>query len=144
VIGPPGDPAARAERFRAWVEAFTGSLESGRLDALDQLFAIECGYQPTPFAPTLRGRRAIREHLAAGWGALPGLSTRAEILGVGATYGIAHWRLRWEGDERVRAGEADGVLLVALDAMGRCTAVREWSLGRGDVAGVPPALTEEA
>jgi hypothetical protein len=127
VIGGPLKPADRLERFRAWVEAFTGALESGDLDAIGRLFAIECSYQAGPFAPELKGRPAIRAHLVERLAAMPGLDSRAEILGVGTTYGVVHWSLAW-GD-RGPSERADGILLVALDPMGRGSAVREWTIG---------------
>jgi hypothetical protein len=130
VIPVAGSTSDRIERFRGWVEAFTAALETSDLDAFDRLFAVEATYRPGPYHAVLRGRRAIRGYFAAMLPELPGLSTTAEILGVGRTYGVTHWRLAWAaapGSAR-SAGSADGILLVALDPMGRCTAVREWSV----------------
>jgi hypothetical protein len=127
MINAPRTPAERVERFRAWLEAFTGALETGDLDALGRLFAVECSYRAGPFTPALRGRSAIRAHFDVRLPGMPGLSSRAEVLGVGATYGMARWQLSWDAEPRVPA-EADGILLVALDPTGRCSAVREWSI----------------
>jgi hypothetical protein len=124
-IGGPRTAADRVERVRGWVEGFTAALEAGDLDAVERLFAVECSWQPGPFAAILRGRAPIRAHLATRLAAMPGLDTRAEILGAGATYGVVHWALAW-GDAGV--GRADGILLVALDPMGRAAAVREWTV----------------
>jgi ketosteroid isomerase-like protein len=134
-IGAPRSATERVERVRAWVEAFTTALEAGDLDAVERLFAVECSWQPGPFSPAARGRSAIRAHLAARLATMPGLDTRAEILGAGATYGVVHWTLAWgvvDGEER--PGRADGVLLVALDPMGRGAAVREWTLDEAPAA----------
>ena len=120
---PPPAPE-RVERVRAWVEALTSALETGDLDAMGRLFAVECSWQPGPFATVLRGRAAIREHLATRLAGMPGLDTRAEILGAGATHAVIHWSLTWGGDD----GRADGILVVAFDAMGRGAAVRESTL----------------
>lgn len=123
-------PAERLERFRAWLEAFAEALERADGPAIERAFAIESTCLPGPFAAPLRGRAAIRDHLLARVGRAPGLSVAAEVLGVGATYGVAHWRLTWAGAPSAPAGPAapaeDGVLLVALDVTGRCTALREW------------------
>ena len=127
MLTTPRTPADRLERFRAWVESFTRALESGDVDGLARLFAIECSWQPGPYTPALQGRAAIRAHVEARLATMPGLDTRAEILGVGATYAVVHWMLQWGARS---AGEhADGMLLVALDPMGRCSAIREWTLG---------------
>jgi limonene-1,2-epoxide hydrolase len=114
---------------RAWVEALTGALETGDLDAAMRGFAVECSWQPGPFAEAARGKAAIRALLAARLATMPGLDTRAEILGAGATYGVVHWSLAWGG--RAPGERADGVLLVALDPMGRGSAVREWTVEEG-------------
>lgn len=124
--GPPRGAADRVERVRAWVEAFTLALEAGDPDAAMRGFAVECSWQPDPFREPARGKAAIRALLAARLATMPGLDTRAEILGAGATYGVVHWALAW-GD-RGPGERADGVLLVALDPMGRASAVREWTV----------------
>ena len=127
MIGGPPTPAGRLERFRAWIESFTGALEAGDLDRLGTLFAVECSWQPGPFTPVIKGRTAIRAHVERWLPHMPGLGTRVEILGVGTTYAVARWTLTWG---RGGVGEhADGVLLVALDPTGRCSAIREWTLG---------------
>ena len=122
----PRTPAERMERVRSWLESLTLALESGDMDALGRLFAVECSWQPGPFAPALQGRAAIRAHMEGRLAAMPGLDTRAEILGVGSTYAVAHWTLSWGA--RGAGQHADGMLLVALDPMGRCAAIREWTL----------------
>jgi limonene-1,2-epoxide hydrolase len=127
MINVPRTPADRLERVRSWVEALTLALESGDLDAVGRLFAIECSWQPGPFGATHQGRASIRAMLGPRLAAMPGLETTAEILGVGVTYAVVHWTLAWAA--RGAGERADGVLLVALDPMGRCSAVREWTLG---------------
>lgn len=123
MIGAPRNPADRMERARAWVAAFADALEAGDAAGLAGAFAVECTWQPGPFAAPERGRRAIAAALLARAGRAPGLAIRAEVLGAGATYAVAHWRLTWGG----AVPDEDGVLLVALDVTGRCSALREWS-----------------
>lgn len=138
-VGPgPGAPqgsADRVERVRAWVEAFTTALEAGDLDAAMRGFAVECSWQPGPFVEAARGKAAIRALLAVRLATMPRLDTRAEILGAGATYGVVHWSLTWAG--RGPGERADGVLLIALDPMGRGSAVREWTVEDGRPLGAP-------
>ncbi|GEM_PF-5908679 len=123
MIGVPAGGPARIERVRAWVERFATALEAGDGAALGTLFAIECGYRPDPFTDELRGRAAIVAALLARAGRAPGLAIAAEVLGAGTTYAVVHWRLTRSGGG---APEEDGVLLVALDVTGRCSALREW------------------
>lgn len=125
-FGGPRASGDRVERVRAWMESFTVALEAGDLDAVMRGFAVECSWQPDPFTEAARGRAAIRALLGARLATMPGLDTRAEILGAGATYGVVHWSLTWGG--RGFGERADGVLLVALDPMGRGSAVREWTV----------------
>lgn len=124
--GPPRGSGDRVERVRAWVEAFTVALEAGDLEAALRGFAVECSWQPGPFTEAVRGKAAIRALLTERLASMPGVDTRAEILGAGATYGVVHWSIAWGA--RGPGERADGVLLVALDAMGRCSAIREWTV----------------
>lgn len=123
MIGVPRTGAERMERARAWLAGVADALERGDAETLAQAFAIESTWQPGPFLAPERGRRAIVAALLARAGQAPGLAIRAEVLGAGATYAVAHWRLTWGG----AAPDEDGVLLVALDVTGRCTALREWA-----------------
>lgn len=111
---------SRLEAFSAWLSAFGDAWESADADAASVLFTVGATLQPTPFAELVRGRRAIRGHFAAlfeDWG---GASFAAQVLGVGDTYGVAHWRVSTAS--RVR----DGVSVVAMDDRGRCTSLRQW------------------
>jgi SnoaL-like domain len=127
--GPRGAPVDRVDRFRIWLQRYAEALETGDLESLDRLFAVQTSYQPGPFATLLNGRRAIRSYWEAVLEDRVGLSIRAEVLGAGGTHAVAHWRLTWrdggaDGAERV----ADGILIAALDAFGRCNSLREWSI----------------
>src|SRR5207253_715518 len=82
--------SARIETFRTWLEEFGTALETQDPGAVERLFVIESTYRPTPFAPVLRGRRQINEHLATVFAARPGMRVSGRALGVGATYAIAH------------------------------------------------------
>lgn len=127
---PPGvDPGSattsRIERFRAWLEQYATALEQGDLAALERLFTVEATYRPTPFAPILRGRQRIREHLRDLTAERPSFAVTARALGVGSTYAVAHWVGGWQpavGEDAVE----DGILLAAFDAFGRCTSLRAW------------------
>jgi hypothetical protein len=131
----PGGPN-RIQRFVAWLDAFGGALERHDLDALDALFAVEASYRPTPFAPVVRGRRRIRDALAAQIEGRTAMAVTARALGVGSTYAIAHWAASWQASDGRDAVE-DAVLLAAFDPFGRCTSLRTWSVTGGSVADPP-------
>jgi hypothetical protein len=126
--GPPRSPgpAGRAEssaleRFTRWLTGLGDALEAADAEALKPLFTVETTFAPDPFAPLDSGRRAVIERLSGEVVGSTGLSFEARVLGAGETYGVAHMRLASEGRT------VDGVLLVAMDARGRCTALRRWS-----------------
>ncbi len=128
------EAANRVERFRTWLEEYATALERNDLGALDRLFTVEATWRPTPFAPIIRGRRRIREHLEAQLAERPAPAITARALGVGSTYAIAHWVSGWQAGGREVV--EDGILLAAFDQFGRCTSLRTW-----DVQG---SATEEA
>jgi hypothetical protein len=128
--------ADRVERFRAWLEALAEAMETADLAALDRLFALEASYRPGPFEPVLRGRHAIRAHFGAQLAERGTVAVSARALGVGTTYGVAHWVVGWSAGGRDRMD--DGVLLAAFDPLGRCTSLRSWSaVGEGKAPSAP-------
>ena len=108
------------EAFTAWLTSYGDAWEQADAELAGSLFAVGATLQETPFSQLLRGRRAIREHLADQFAAWEDASFTAQILGAGDTYGVAHWRIA--SAERA----VDGVLVVALDERGRCTSLRQW------------------
>lgn len=132
------EAASRIERFRAWLEEYATALEERELGALDRLFTVEATWRPTPFAPMLRGRRRIREHLEAQLAERPTLAITARALGVGSTYAIAHWVSGWQagGHEILE----DGILLAAFDQFGRCNSLRTWDVEGTAAEGAPTEL----
>lgn len=114
------------ESFGGWLRAFGDAWEGTDPQAMAALFALGASMQPTPFGDLLRGRRLIGEHWTSELAGLRQVHFRAQVLGAGDTYGVAHFRVsfvaREAGPPRVR----DGVLLVALDERGLCTSLRSW------------------
>ncbi len=128
IIGPTGSfgrpssgEGTALDRFTGWLTSLGDALEAADGDALKPLFTVEATFAPDPFAPLERGRRAAVERLIGEIAGESGLSFEARILGAGETYGVAHIRLV------SGARTVDGMLLVAMDARGRCTALRRWS-----------------
>jgi len=119
---PPLRPAegTSLDRFARWLTALGDALEAADAEALKSLFTVEATFAPDPFAPLAQGRRALIQRVIAEMTS-PGLRFEARVLGAGETYGVAHIRLV------SAASTADGVVLVAMDARGRCTALRRWS-----------------
>ncbi len=121
---------SRLETFTGWLTAFGDAWEAADADRLDPLFTLGATFAPDPFAALIRRRRAILEFFAELFVEWPRASFSAQVLGVGDTYGVAHWSV-------LSADRAlDGVWVVALDARGRCESLREWSSQATDKRGV--------
>lgn len=112
---------SRLEAFTAWLTAFGDAWEAGDASRLSPLFTVGASFAPDPFAQVVRGRRTLLTHFEELFAAWPGASFSAQVLGVGDTYGVAHWRVS-SADRAM-----DGVWVVALDGRGRCESLREWS-----------------
>jgi hypothetical protein len=110
----------RVEVFTGWLTAFGDAWEAADSSRLGALFSVGATFAPTPFDELLRGRRAIAAHFASLFAEWPSASFRAQVLGAGDTYGVAHWHVA-SGDRAL-----DGVLVAALDGRARCESLRQW------------------
>jgi len=106
--------------FTTWITAYGDAWEAGDAEAAAALFTVGASIQPTPFDELIRGRRAIRAHLAELFDRSTNVSFSAQVLGAGDTYGIAHWRVATPDSAM------DGVLVAAFDERGHCTSLRQW------------------
>jgi hypothetical protein len=122
--------SSRLEAFTGWLTSFGDAWEAGDPARLEPLFTVATSFAPDPFAAVIHGRRRVLEHLAELFAQWPVASFSAQVLGVGDTYGVAHWRVA-SADRAL-----DGVWVVALDARGRCESLRQWSSEAGDKARV--------
>jgi hypothetical protein len=130
VVGRPPAPAPDGMDVQAtsvWLTAFGDAWERRNADATAALFAPGATFQPSPFGELLRGRSRIAAHWAEVMSGQQAIRFQGEILGVGTTYGIAHWRvvIGQHDDRPIRV--VDGILLAAFDRRGRATSVRSWS-----------------
>lgn len=110
-----------------WLTAFGDAWERRNADAAAALFAPGATFQPSPFGELARGRSGIAAHWAEVMSGQQAIRFQGEILGVGTTYAIAHWRvvIGQHDDRPIRL--VDGILLAAFDRRGRATSVRSWS-----------------
>ncbi len=107
-------------RFTEWLTRYGDAWEASDANQLSPLFVVGATFQSDPFGELIRGSNAIVDHFAAQFGEWPNASFTAQVLGVGDTYGVAHWRAA--SSERA----IDGILLAALDDHGRCNSLRTW------------------
>ena len=123
----PAPDAMDIQAMTAWLTAFGDAWERPNADATAALFAPGATFQASPFGELVRGRSRIAAHWAELMSGQQAIRFQGEILGVGATYGIAHWRvvMGQHDDQPIRV--VDGILLAAFDRRGRATSVRSWS-----------------
>lgn len=121
-----------------WLTAFGDAWEQGDADAAAALFAPGASFQPSPFRELVRGRTGIAAHWAEVMSGQQAIRFEGEILGVGTTYGIAHWRvvIGQPDDRPIRV--VDGILLAAFDRRGRATSVRCWSQEASGLSDLEP------
>ena len=114
------------ESFASWLRAYGRAWESRDPQAAATLFAEDATYQVTPFLEPMSGRPAILDYWSHVARTEEDIHFGFEILSVTQERGIARW---WSTFVRVPPGAAtklDGIFLIALDAAGLCTSLREW------------------
>ena len=126
-LSDPARGRMDVQAMTAWLTAFGDTWERGDADAAAALFAPGATFQPSPFGDLVRGRNRIAAHWAEVMSGQQAIRFQGEILGVGTTYGIAHWRvvIGRPDDRAIRV--VDGILLAAFDRRGRAASVRSWS-----------------
>ena len=123
----PASDGMDVQAMTVWLTAFGNAWERSNADATAALFAPGATFQPSPFGALVRGRGRIAAHWAEVMSGQQAIRFQGEILGVGTTYGIAHWRvvIGQHDDRPVRV--VDGILLAAFDRRGQATSLRIWS-----------------
>lgn len=133
----------RLEDVRDWLVRYGDAWEARDAEGMSALFAPGALFQPEPFMDALRGKPAIRDHWRGRLERQSDVQFRAEVLGVGATYGVAHWVVGYRSADAAEDAPddpakqvIDGVLLAAFDRSGRCTSLRQWwHEGRSTITG---------
>jgi len=119
----PGDGQDLFARFKQ-------AREQRDPEAMLELYAAEATYDPNPFAPSLEGANAIREH----WNAVAAEQAKvdfdAERVWVSGRTVLASWHAgftRTETNVRVRER---GFSTMELDDEGSILRMRDWPLAR--------------
>jgi len=113
-------------QFEQWLAAYGHAWESRDAPAAAALYTEDGSYQVTPFVEPLRGRAAILEYWREVARTEEKIHFGFEILAVTPDLGMAHW---WASFVRVSPGaptRLDGIFVIALDASGFCSSLREW------------------
>jgi hypothetical protein len=115
----------------SWLGAYKRAWEGRDPKAAANLFTADATYHETPFDEPSRGRKGILDY----WSEVPrtqeGIEFSYEVLATTEAGGVAHWRSEFTSLPSRSAVDLDGILLVKLDADGKCTEFREWWHKRG-------------
>ena len=112
--------------FQRWLEAYGRAWEARDARAAAALYSEDGTYQVTPFVAPLHGPRAILEYWEEVARTEENIRFEFEILTVTAEAGIAHWKASFLITSPGLQTKLDGIFLIALDAAGLCTSLREW------------------
>ncbi len=115
------------ERFELWLNRYADAWTHGDPDAVTELFAPGARYHETPFAEPLEGVEAIRAYWAqAVRHSRRDVAFAASPLAFDEGTGIARWHGQFTAVPTEHTVMLDGILIVELDANGRCAEFREW------------------
>ncbi len=105
-----------------WIDDYVSLWRADGTSGLDQLFAPQISYLPSPWAEPITGRDA----LAAFWeaerdGPDEEFTLTGEVVAVGGDTGVARISVDYGSGSRWR-----DLWVVTLDEDGRCTRFEEW------------------
>ncbi|HXY01281.1 MAG TPA: nuclear transport factor 2 family protein [Candidatus Limnocylindrales bacterium] len=112
--------------LKRWLDAYGSAWQKRDPHAAAELYAEDGSYQVTPFLRPMKGREAIRAYWVEVAQTEEGISFGYEILAVTEQFGIAHWHASFNRTPPGLKTKLDGIFAIQLDAMGKCTSLREW------------------
>mgnify|MGYP001248217690 CR=1 FL=1 len=115
-----------AQSARDWLAAYGDAWRQRSPQRAAQLFASDCRYHETPFAPPEVGRDGV----AAYWQAVPDGQADVEfdfrVVAVAPPEVVAHWRAAFTRTATGARVRLDGMFLLEFDDAGLCRTLREW------------------
>lgn len=112
--------------FRQWLEAYGPAWKSRDPQAAAELYTTDGTYRVTPFLEPLRGRQAVLEYWMEVSRTENEISFGYEILAITQRFGMAHWNASFVRMPPGLPTKLDGISVIALNAEGKCTLLREW------------------
>lgn len=115
-----------AATFKSWLDAYGQAWSKRDPEAAAALFAENGTYQVTPFLKPMCGRKAIFEYWTEVARTEENVEFGYEILAANGELNIAKWSASFVIVPQSLKTKLDGIFLIALNAEGRCTSLREW------------------
>jgi uncharacterized protein (TIGR02246 family) len=112
--------------LEAWLERYETAWETRDADRAAELFAADALYHEMPFDDPKRGRSGIREYWSTVTADQRDIDFRFEAVAAAGNTGVARWSATFRLESTGARIELDGVFVLAFDAAGSCTSLREW------------------
>jgi hypothetical protein len=119
-------PALTVARLEAWLARYGQAWESRDADLAAGLFGAEASYQETPYDAPMAGRGAIGDYWRRVTDDQRDVAFRGRPIAVSGDTGIAEWGATFRTASTGATIELNGVFVLAFDATGLCTSLREW------------------
>ena len=114
------------ESFASWLAAYGAAWEARDARAFVRLFTPDCAYYWTPVQGPYVGREAIGGAFERATATQDGIEFGAQVLGVTAERGLAHWTCTFTRRPAGHSVYLDGMLVARAGPDGMCVEFREW------------------
>jgi ketosteroid isomerase-like protein len=112
---------------RDWLGGYERAWRARGTDALDELFADDLVYLPSPWADAIRGRRALARFWEASRdGPDEGFEMATRVVAVDGDTAVVRIDVAYEDGQRWR-----DLWLITFDDAGRCVRFEEWPFAPG-------------
>lgn len=112
--------------LEGWLGRYEVAWESRDAGLAASLFTADATYHEMPFDAPLAGRDAIRDYWLRVTADQRDIDFRARPIAVSGNTGIAEWTATFRLASSGATIDLNGVFVLAFDAAGLCTALREW------------------
>jgi len=109
-----------------WLAGYERAWESRDAAGAAELFTPTAAYHEMPFEAPKVGQAGIREYWSAVTADQRDIDFKSQVVAVNGQTGVAHWSATFTTASTGAHVELDGVFVLAFDASGRCSDLREW------------------
>lgn len=129
-VAIPGSLAAQerldAAALERWLDGYEAAWEARDAEAASRLFTAGARYYETPYSEPFVGRDGIREYWATVTEDQRDVEFEYDVVAVDGETGVARWNAVFAAGPDGTRVELDGVFVLAFDADGLCSELREW------------------
>lgn len=110
----------------AWLESYEQAWEQRDAERAAGLFTEDARYHETPFDTPKPGRSGIRDYWTTVTADQRDIDFSFEVVAAVANTGVARWSARFRSAASGARITLDGVFVLAFEASGLCSELREW------------------